>query len=276
MVCFQVLRTREDIYESALDFLERAREENIRHVELTFAPQQYFDNGISAEDIVEGLDQASKDGLEKFGVSSILLMCINRQFSEESALKMLEEMAPYRDRITGMGLCANEHGNPPVKFLRASEEARRQGYRLTAHCDCDVENSARHIHQCIHTLGVERIDHGVNAIEKDELVEALVERGIPLTICTTWTPLDSRPRRMGRLRALHERGVKVTVNTDDPAEFSSGYLCGMMEELTKHGFTPSELLQFMRNAFAASWISEAMKTKFLAELEDHARAYGVA
>jgi len=275
MTCFEVLRTRQDIYESTMDFLERAREENIRHVELTFAPQQYFDNGISVDDLMQALDQASKDGLEKFGVSSVLLMCINREFSEESALKMLEAVAPYRGMIAGMGLCSNEKGNPPIKFKRAYEEARRQGYRLTAHCDCDMENSAQHIYQCIHVLGVERIDHGVNSIEDDKLVEALVERNIPLTICPTWTPLDSRPRRIGRLRALYERGVKVTVNTDDPAEFSSGYMCHMMEELTKYGFSAAELLQFMRNAFAAAWIPDEAKTGFQKELEAHAAAYGV-
>ncbi|MEO4043348.1 adenosine deaminase [Hoeflea sp. CAU 1731] len=276
MTCFEVLRTRQDIYDSTMDFLERCQEENIRHVELTFAPQQYFDNGISVDDLMEALDEASRDGLAKYGVSSVLLMCINREFSEESALDMLSAMIPHRDRIAGMGLCSNEKGNPPIKFRKAYDEARRQGYRLTAHCDCDMENSAQHIYQCIHVLGVERIDHGVNSIEDDSIVDALIDRKIPLTICPTWTPLDSRPRRIGRLRALHERGVTVTVNTDDPAEFASGYMCNMMEALTKHGFTPEELLNFMRNAFSSSWIAEAEKDKFLDELETHAKAHGLA
>jgi adenosine deaminase len=276
MNCFEVIRTKQDIHETTLDFLARCEQENIRHVELTFAPQQYFDNGLSPDDLMDGLASAMAEGRERHGVSSVLVMCINRQFSEDSALEMLRRMAPHAGRIAGLGLCAYEKDNPPVKFERAYAEARRQGLRLTAHCDCDMENSTTHIFQCIHVLGVERIDHGVNAIERDDLVQALVEKKIPLTICPTWWPTDTEPSNLARLRALHERGVTVTVNSDDPTEMPSGYLTQILLALHAHGFSLDELVQFTRNAFAVSWIGEADRARHLAALDAYVREHATA
>ena len=73
--------------------------------------------------------------------------------------------------------------NPPIKFRNVFADARGQGYKLTMHCDVDQENSVTHIWQCINEIGVNRIDHGVNALEDDALVEEIRQRNLGLTVC---------------------------------------------------------------------------------------------
>jgi adenosine deaminase len=101
----------------------------------------------------------------------------------ESAMDTLEQSLAYGDWIVGVGLDSDEKGNPPVKFKEVFSRARREGYRLTMHCDVDQENSVEHIWQCLDEIGVERVDHGLNAVEDRALVTEINRRGLGLTLC---------------------------------------------------------------------------------------------
>ncbi len=149
-------------------------------------------------------------------------MCINRERTVESALEMLDLARPYRDRIIGLGLDSYEEDNPPRKFVDVFARARREGYRLTAHCDVDQTDSVQHIWECIDLLGVDRIDHGVNCIEDPTLVAELVRRDICLTPCPVWRSTDPGPQDIDRIRTMYELGLRITLNSDDPGEFDSG------------------------------------------------------
>jgi adenosine deaminase len=274
--CVQVIRTERDLYDIALAFLKKCRQENIRHVELFFDPQVHLEHGLSFEAIIRGLQQGCEKGAEQFGVSSYLIMCANRDRPVEDAVRMLELAVPYRDYIIGVGLDSLEQDNPPVKFKDFFRRAREEGYRLTAHCDVDQENSPEHIRQCIYVLGVERIDHGVNCVDDPALVEAVKERNICLTVCPTWRVSDPGPRRLKRLRQMFDLGLPVTINTDDPEEFASRYLTSTMIGVQQGtGYSAEEMVQFMRNAFIGSWLDQDLKQAYLAELGAYARSHDV-
>ena len=98
-------------------------------------------------------------------------------------METLEQSLPYGDWIVGVGLDSDEKDNPPVKFKDVFARARSEGYRLTMHCDVDQENSVEHIWQCLDEIGVERIDHGVNALEDAALIREINRRGLGLTVC---------------------------------------------------------------------------------------------
>jgi adenosine deaminase len=180
-----------------------------------------------------------------------------------------------RARIKGIGLDSYEQDNPPSKFVDVYEKAREQGYRLTAHCDVDQENSVKHIWECIDLLKKDRIDHGVNCIEDPKLVKALIERDIPLNVCPTWRTPYLGPRDLERIKKMFKLGLKVTLNTDDPAEFNSGFMNQLIVGAVEGSdYTKDDLVSFMRNAFDGSWLSKESKDKYIEELNKYTLQVG--
>lgn len=101
--------------------------------------------------------------------------------------------------------------------------AKAEGYLLTMHCDVDIPGSIEHIATVIKEIGVARIDHGTNIVEDPELVRLIAERGIGLTSCPISNTWVSDGLKVALIKQLAGEGVKVTVNSDDPAYFG-GYI----------------------------------------------------
>ena len=273
----RVLVTERDFHDVTHALFERCRDNNIVHVEISFDPQPHLARGVSIEAVMNGILAARTEARTALGISSTLIMCVSRDRPIEEAMPLFDLVRPWREHITGLGLDSAERGNPPVKFTELYARGRAEGYRLTAHCDVDQESSVQHIRQCIDVLGVERIDHGVNALEDPELIEAIKARRICLTVCPTWRPGDPGPRRTRRLRRLFDLGVRVTVNTDDPALFASGYLTRTLTAVQAvSGYSKTEMAQLVRNAFLGAWVSEDERVGMLDRLSAYVAQTGPA
>lgn len=272
-----VLQTEQDFYDATYAFLQTCQQENTVYVELSFDPQAHTTRGLAFETVIEGIDAGRQAAQQQLDVECHLIMCINRDRSLESAEQMLVQARPYRDRIIGLGLDSAEEGNPPIKFETSYRQAQDQGYRLTAHCDVDQRNSVQHIWQCIDTLRVERIDHGINAIEDEHLVDVLKQRNITLTACPTWRSIDRQPRRLDRIRHMLELGLQVTLNSDDPGLFPSRTLNTMLPAVADAGaFQAADMVDFMANAFRGAWLTTEQRSNYLNRLRDYANQHGIA
>lgn len=269
--CQNSIRTERDLYDIMLAFLERCKEENIRYVEMMFDPQTHMEKGMSFRQIISGLNNGRNEGQKKFGVTCHLIMCAKRDCTEESALELLEMAKPFREYIIGVGLDNGpENSNPPSKFVEYFAKARKQGYHLTAHCDCDQQDSIENIGQCMNLIEVERVDHGVNVIDDKDLIKTALDKGICFTMCPTWRPSDDGPRRLESLRGMFDLGLLVTINSDDPAEFDSGYLSNILIGVQKYTpYTAMEMVGFMRNAIDGSWLNSEAKEMLINELNDY-------
>ncbi|MDE0060179.1 MAG: adenosine deaminase family protein [Defluviicoccus sp.] len=249
----EVLRTERDFYDLAAAYLRRCRDENTIYAELSFDPQPHLARGVAPEAFMGGILAAVEEAGRDWGVSANLILCVNRDRPLDEAWPLFDILRPWRDGIVGFGLDSAERGNPPRKFAALFDRARREGYRLTAHCDVDQENSIEHIRQCLDLLRLERIDHGVNAVEDPR---------------PTFRPGDPGPRRLRRLRQLFDAGVRVTVNTDDPALFASGYLTDLLRAVqAQGGYSRAEIATLMRNAFVGSFAPEAEKAAMIERLD---------
>jgi adenosine deaminase len=176
------------------------------------------------------------------------------------------ESLPYQEWIVGVGLDSDERGNPPVKFAAVFARARAEGYQLTMHCDVDQEDSVEHIRQCLDVIGVDRIDHGVNCLESEELQAEITARGLGLTVCPISNSYVRGSSWRDAVRQMLDRDLRVTVNSDDPAYFN-GYVTENL--LAVHSATPlsrDELVQLQRNAFEVAWLPNSVKDGYLAEL----------
>ncbi len=219
----RVLQTERDFYDMTLAYFRNAASENVQHAEIFFDPQTHTSRGIAYETVIRGIHQAQEEAQKTLGLSSKLILCFLRHLSEEDAFKTLEEALPFREWIVAVGLDSAERGNPPSKFERVFARARAEGLLAVAHAG--EEGPPEYIWQALDLLQVCRIDHGVRCLEDPKLVERLVKAQIPLTVC----PLSNVKLRVFNtmrdlnLRKLLDRGVKVTINSDDPAYFG-GYL----------------------------------------------------
>lgn len=265
-----VLLNEEDFFDLTMAYFARVHPQNLRYVEIFFDPQAHTSRGVSFETVIRGIRRAQEKASAELGIESQLIMCFLRDMTAESAASTLAESAPYKDWIIGVGLDSDERGNPPVKFAAVFAEARAMGYRLTMHCDVDQENSVEHIWQCLNDIGVERIDHGVNSLEDDRLVGALLEKGIPLTVCPISNSYVTDGTKAAEIKRMLELGLKVSVNSDDPAYFP-GYVqenLGVVQQ--EAGLTRDDLIQLSRNAFDSAWLPEARRTRYLREVEAYA------
>ena len=258
-----VLVTECDFYDLTWAYLLRAAGQGVRHAEIFFDPQTHTDRGIELGTVVNGITRALEDGDRNLRVTSRLIMCFLRHLSAESAMATLEAALPYRGAITAVGLDSGEAGNPPEKFRGVYDRARAEGFLAVAHAG--EEGPPEYIWQALDLLGVRRIDHGVRCTEDEGLVERLVAEQVPLTVCPfSNVKLRVFPDlRQHNFRELLERGVLVTINSDDPAYFG-GYVAdnyiGTAEAL---GLTADQMVQVARNSFVASFLPEAERQQHL-------------
>jgi adenosine deaminase len=190
-----------------------------------------------------------------------------RHLPEEAALATLEQSLPYREHFMGVGLDSSERGHPPEKFARVFAKCRELGLRLVAHAG--EEGPPEYIHSALDVLHVERIDHGVRCIEDAALVQRLVSEGMALTVC----PLSNvklcvfPDMKAHNLKALLAQGLKVTINSDDPAYFG-GYLNqNFLETFEALDLSAAEAYTLARNSFEASFAPEALKAAWVARLD---------
>lgn len=267
-----VLQTEEDFFDLAYAYLTKAASQNIRYAEMFFDPQAHTGRGVPFPTIMNGLRRAVVSAEAQLGVSSALIMCFLRDLAADFAMATLMDALPYKDWILGVGLDSDERDNPPAKFAAVFARARKEGFLLTMHCDIDQKNSIEHIRQAIEDIGVDRIDHGTNIVENPALVAAAKARGIGLTCCPVSNRFVTEDMKATEMVSLLREGVKVTVNSDDPAYFQ-GYLNENYVALGEHaGLGRAELVQLAKNAFEVAWLPDRTRQRYLAEIEDYAAA----
>lgn len=262
-----VLIHAQDFYDLTWAYFEKCKQDNVVHTEIFFDPQTHTDRGISFEVMFNGIYKACEDAREKLGISSYLIMCFLRHLSEESAFVTLEQAIPFKDKIIGVGLDSSEVGHPPSKFERVFAKAREQGYLIVAHAG--EEGPPEYVWEALDLLKVNRIDHGVRSEEDSELMQRLIHEKMPLTVC----PLSNLKlcvvddMREHNIQRLLKQGVKVTVNSDDPAYFG-GYMNDNFYAITDAlNLSVDEIKQLAIHSFEASFLPDAQKTQWIAKID---------
>ncbi|MGA3157220.1 MAG: adenosine deaminase [Steroidobacteraceae bacterium] len=263
-----VLLHEQDFYDMAMAYLGRAAAEQVLHTEIFFDPQTHTARGVSLQTVIKGLRRACLEARARFGLSATLILCFLRHLSEADAFATLEEALPWREHFIGVGLDSSELGHPPEKFARVFARCAELGLHRVAHAG--EEGPPSYIWGALEVLGVERIDHGVQAIQDRALMQHLAEERIPLTVC----PLSNQKLRVfpdlahHNLGALLAAGLVATVNSDDPAYFG-GYLNeNFTRTFAATGLGAAQAYQLARNSFEASFIDETVRRSYLERLDE--------
>jgi len=268
----EVLRHEQDFYELTLAYFQRARNDNVRHAEIFFDPQAHTNRGVPFATVINGISRGQQEAAEQLGVTSKLILCFLRDLSADEAMATFEEALVHRDHFVGIGLDSAELGHPPSKFADVFAQAKNEGLLLVAHAG--EEGPAAYVREAIDVLGVHRIDHGNRSLDDPELVTDLAASGVALTVC----PLSNHKLGVVEdllshpLAEMLERGLLVTINSDDPAYFG-GYVNANYRALRNAlGLEDEILVELARNSFRASFLTEEEKARHLAEVDALAAA----
>lgn len=267
-----VLQTEDDFYELALSYLKKAQEHHVLRAELFFDPQAHTSRGIPFETVINGYYRAINEA-PSLGIQADLILCFLRDMSLESAEETFEQALPHLDKIIGVGLDSDEKNNPPSKFTSVFKKARERGLKLTMHCDIDQENTTEHLRQVIEDIQVDRIDHGTNIVEAPELVAIIKENGIGLTTCPVSNSFVVEDMKGKEIKELLDQGIKVTVNSDDPAYFQSYISDDLFELADRYHLTQEEVIKLVKNSFDISWISDDEKDGYRQQVDAYVSNY---
>lgn len=269
-----VLQQPQDFYDMAWAYFLRAKADHVVHAEIFFDPQTHTARKVSMRTVITGLHRACVDAQTQLGISSSLILCFLRHLSEEEAFDTLEEALPYKDKFIGVGLDSSERGHPPEKFERVFKRAAQLGFKLVAHAG--EEGPPAYIWSALDVLHAQRIDHGVQAMHDPALMARLASERVPLTVC----PLSNQKLCVFPNLADHnlgqmlDQGLCVMLNSDDPAYFG-GYLNeNFLQTFAALPLNAAHAYQLAANSFEASFVPDAQKQAWRAQLDECFKQHG--
>ena len=262
----KVLIKEQDFFDLTWAYILKCKEDNIVHTEIFFDPQTHTDRGIDFDVVINGIFNALKKAEKEFGLSFKIIMCFLRHLSEDECFQILDKALSHKDKIYGVGLDSSEKGNPPKKFEKLFKKASENEFITVAHAG--EEGPPEYIWEALNLLNVSRIDHGVQCLKDEKLVEILTKNQIPLTVC----PLSNIKLKVfntledHNLKKMLEKKLMVMVNSDDPAYFG-GYLNKNFIEIQKAlNLSYEEIKTLLANSFKSSFMKDTKKEEWISKI----------
>jgi adenosine deaminase len=263
----KVLVEEQDFFDLTWAYAVKCKQDNIVHTEIFFDPQTHLDRGIDFDIVINGIYKALQKAEREFGLSFKIIMCFLRHLDEEPGFKILDQAIVHKEKIFGVGLDSSEIGNPPSKFKKLFKKASKNNFITVAHAG--EEGPPEYIWEALKLLNVKRIDHGVQCIKDENLVEELSRRQIPLTVC----PLSNVKLKVfntlkeHNLKKMLNRNLMVMINSDDPAYFG-GYLNKNLIEIQRAlHLSKKEIKTLIINSFNSSFLSDKQKKEWVSKIK---------
>ena len=267
-----VLRRAVDFAQLTLAYLRRAAAGGVRHAEVFFDPQAHLSRGVPLADVVDGLVEGCRLGEAETGTTSALIACFLRERGGAEALDVLEQLVEANAPIIGIGLDSTEVGNPASEFTGVYARAKELRLHRVAHAG--EEGDPDYVREVLDVLGVERVDHGVRAVQDPDLVRRLAIERIPLTVC----PLSNVRLKVVASLADHmlpqliAAGVVTTINSDDPAYFGGYTEDNYVAVADQFGLSAADLAGLAHNSVEASFLPPDRKALLAGEIDAWLRA----
>lgn len=255
------LREHEDFTLIAEAVAQDLARQNVRYVEAFFSPSDFARHGLETQKLTEAI----RIGLSQMPEVEVALVAdLVRDSGPEKAAVTLAEVNEVRDLgVIGIGIGGSEQEFPPEPFEEVYERARLLGFHTSAHAG--EAAGAESIWGAIRSLRVDRIGHGTRAEEDESLLDYLAEHRIPLEMCPisnvrtgVVSSLKEHP-----VRRYFERGIVVTINTDDPKMFGNSLAEEFLLLEDKLGFSRDQIRSCILQGIQAAWLSEDRKKQLV-------------
>jgi len=260
----QALREPEDFALITLDLCRRLRHQGVAAAEAFFSPVIFTRRGLPFLEILDAMEEAVSSERRRGGPRIAWLLDAVRQWGPAGMEQNLECASRAGGRVLGIGLGGDETSVPAEAFASFFSAARNQGYRTVAHAG--EFDGPRSVWKALEVLGAERIGHGIRAAEDPLLLERLRRSRIPLEVCPTSNLRTGVVRRWSEhpLPRLVAAGVRVTVNSDDPALFRTSLRGEFLALRQRMCLGAAATERIRREAIRASFLPAREKRRLLA------------
>ncbi|MFC5451334.1 adenosine deaminase [Paenibacillus aestuarii] len=270
------LQLAEALDRVAYEVAQQAAEHNCKYVEVRFAPQLHRDMGLTVEETIQHVIEGLNRGRRDFGVRAGVIVICMRHHAIETNLEVVTAAAKFAGRgVVAVDLAGDEASYPPEIFRDVFAESKRLGLPITIHAG--EAAGAANVYEAVANLGAVRIGHGVRLRENASILELVRNRRIPLEMCpisniqTKAVPSwESYP-----IREYLERGLMVTINTDNPSVSGTNITKEYRVLADRFGFTAPELVKLIMNGVEAAFLEESDKLTLRREMENELSSLGL-
>jgi len=252
--------TQEDQFERlTYEMLEDEARCNVRYVEASFSAFDHVKMGLDYGLMLDAINRGVRHAYQDFGIRCNLRIDLVRDYGPEVGMEVLDWIQDKSDNIVSIDIGGSEEKFPPKPFSRVYQRAKEGGLHLVAHAG--EAAGPESIWDAVKYLNIEHIGHGVTASLDPELVNYILKRDITIEMCPTSNlrtgvvpSLQKHP-----IRTFFDKGVRVTVNSDDPSMFNTNMNNEYLQLQRQLNFTVSELFQLSLKALDSSFLPITLK-----------------
>ncbi|MCC6524484.1 MAG: adenosine deaminase [Polyangiaceae bacterium] len=215
-VTLRVMQTEEALYRVAYELAEDAALENVRYMEVRYAPMLHTRQGLKLTGVVEAVLAGLRAARDAYGIESNVIVCGIRNISPESSLEMAELAVAYKGRgVVGFDLAGAEYDHPAKHHKAAFQLVRDNNINCTIHAG--EAYGPESIAQALHVCGAHRIGHGCRLREDGDLLHHVNDHRIPLEACPSSNVQTGAVKDLAKhpVKLYFDLGLRVTVNTDN-------------------------------------------------------------
>lgn len=267
-----VLVTEQDFHDLAWAYFEKVHSQGLVHAEVFYDPQSHTTRGIPLEVVTRGFDTACQRAQKELGITSKLIMCLLRHMDPVECLGTVNDASEFLSNgtIDGIGLDSAEKPFPPDLFVECYERARSINPELQFTAHAGEEGPAKYVNNSLDLLQTTRIDHGINSVHDEELLQRLAQEKILLTICPLSNVKLQVVDRVGQipLQKFLDTKVAFSLNSDDPAYFGGYILDNYIKVAEEFPHWDHSIWSIIcRNSIEGSWCDTKRKNQLLAKLD---------
>ncbi len=260
----KVLQTEDALIRAARELAEDAAAENVRYMEVRYAPMLHTRQGLRLTTVVEAVLEGLWQAKEAHGIESNVIICGIRNISPESSLEMAQLAVAYKGRgVVAFDLAGAEYDHPAKHHLPAFQLVRQNNINVTIHAG--EAYGPESIHQAIHDCGAHRIGHGCRLREDGDLLHYVNDHRIALESCPSSNVQTGAVRDLAShpIKLYHDLGLRVTVNTDNRLITDTTVSKELWLVHTQVGLTLAEIKRILINGFKSAFLPFHVKQAWM-------------
>jgi adenosine deaminase len=273
-ITLRVLQTAESLTRTAYELAEDAARENVRYMEVRYAPMLHTRRGLKLTTVVEAVLEGLRAAQDKYGIESNVIICGIRNVSPESSLEMAELAVAYKNRgVVGFDLAGAEYDHPAKHHRAAFQLVRDNNINVTIHAG--EAYGPESIHQAIHVCGAHRIGHGCRLREDGDLLHYVNDHRIALECCPSSNVQTGAIRDLAShpIKLYKNLGLRVTVNTDNRLVTDTTVSKELWHCHKAMGFTMADLKQVVLAGFKSAFLPFHVKQQYLRRVSEELKAF---
>ncbi len=260
-----VMQSKENLSRITFELFEDAARENVKYMEVRFAPLLHTLKGLDTEEVIQSVLEGMREAESRYEIRGNIILCCMRTMSVESAFEVVEKGKKFLGKgVVAIDLCALEEEGFCGRFAEPISLARKYGYRVTIHAG--ETGIGKNVLEAVELLGAERIGHGVFIKDCAEAYNIVKDRQVVLEMCPTSNVQTKAVQhyREHPIFQFHKDGIKVTINTDNRTVSDTSMAKEFLLVNSEFNLSKEDCRQIYVNSVEASFADKETKEWCLA------------